>query len=248
MLTSWSANFHSIVASIPCTLSDLCPWSLSSAVFNFASASCSWLANSSLAFVVEDAMSRRSYMASQPGDPAFNNQKQILLGPSKLLTTIVYATPLDSSLLDTIRQRLRSDDFAKDVLAHIIPSPSSCFTLEGPSQHYQEFKWQEGLFCYKNLLYVLDGSPLLQVLEHCHDAPMAGHFGILPRSWIWWSARFGGLICKTLSKIMFAHVTPVVKPTLRSHRWVDLKISCKLSSAYYRQTDGKKERTNQMLD
>ena len=63
------------------------------------------------------------------------------------------------------------DDFAKDVLAHISPSPTSCSTLEGSSQHYQEFKWQDGLLFYKNLLYVPDGSPYLQVLEHCHDAP-----------------------------------------------------------------------------
>ena len=73
-----------------------------------------------------DALSRRSYLAPRPRDPTFNNQKQILLGPSKLQATIVYATPLDSSLLDTIRQRLHFDDFAKNVLAHITSSPASC--------------------------------------------------------------------------------------------------------------------------
>ena len=68
---------------------------------------------------------------------------------------------------------------------------ASCSTLEGSSQHYQEFKWQDGLLFYKNLLYVPDGSPRLQVLEHCHDAPMAGHFGIaktmeLVKRSFWW--------------------------------------------------------------
>ena len=48
-----------------------------------------------------------------------------------------------------------------------------------------------GLLFYKNLLYVPDGSPRLQVLEHCHDAPMAGHFGIaktmeLVKRSFWW--------------------------------------------------------------
>ena len=138
-----------------------------------------------------DALSRRSYLAPRPGDPAFDNQKQILLGPSKLQATTVYATPLDSRLVDTIRQQLHSDDFAKDVSAHISPSHASCSTLQDSSQHYQEFKWQDGLLFYKNLLYVPDGSPRLQVLEHCHDAPMAGHFGIaktmeLVKRSFWW--------------------------------------------------------------
>ena len=57
-----------------------------------------------------DALSRRSYLALRPRDPSFDNQKQILLGPSKLQATIIYAMPLDSSLLDTIRQQLQSDD------------------------------------------------------------------------------------------------------------------------------------------
>ena len=76
-----------------------------------------------------DALSRRSYLALRPGDPAFDNQKQTLLGPSKLQVTTIYATPLDSTLLDTIRQQLHSDDFAKDVLAHCGSSRPSSSTL-----------------------------------------------------------------------------------------------------------------------
>ena len=53
-----------------------------------------------------DALSQRSYLGLRPGDPAFDNLKQILLGPSKLQATTIYAMPLDSSLLDTIRQQL----------------------------------------------------------------------------------------------------------------------------------------------
>ena len=30
----------------------------------------------------------------------------------------------------------------------------------------------------QNLLYVRDGPPRLQVLQHCHESPMAGHFGV----------------------------------------------------------------------
>ena len=85
-----------------------------------------------------DALSRRSYLALRPRDPTFDNQKQILLEPSKLQATTIYATPLDSSLLDTIHQQLHSDDLAKDVLAHIGSSHASCSTLQGSPQHYQE--------------------------------------------------------------------------------------------------------------
>ena len=82
----------------------------------------------------------------------FENQKQILLGPSKPEATTVYATPLESSLVDIIRQRLHSDDFAQDVLPHIRPGHASCLTLQGLSQHYQEFKCHDVLLFYNNLL------------------------------------------------------------------------------------------------
>jgi hypothetical protein len=58
-------------------------------------------------------------LAPRFGDPAFNNQKQVLLGPTKLEAITVSNATLDSSLLDTIRQQLDTDDFAKDVFAHI---------------------------------------------------------------------------------------------------------------------------------
>ena len=86
--------------------------------------------------------------------------------------------PLDSSLLDIIRQQLHTDDFSKEVLTHICRNHASCSTLQESSQRYKEFKWQDNLLFYKNLLYVLDGAPCLQLLEHCHDVPIAGHIGI----------------------------------------------------------------------
>jgi hypothetical protein len=109
-----------------------------------------------------DSLSRRSYLAPRLGDPAFDNQKQILLGPTKLQPTTVSNAPLDSILLDIIRQQLDTDEFAKDVFAHLGRSDASCSRLHG-----------------------------LQVLEHCHDARMAGHFGIaktmeLVKRSFWW--------------------------------------------------------------
>jgi hypothetical protein len=108
-----------------------------------------------------DALSRRSYLALRPGDPDFDNQKQVLLGPTKLQATTIFATPLDSSLLDTIRQQLLSDEYAKEVFAHIGPHHASCSTLQESSQCYTDFKWQDNLLFYKNLLYVPARSPHL---------------------------------------------------------------------------------------
>jgi hypothetical protein len=133
-------------------------------------------------------------LAPRLGDPAFDNKTQVLLGPVKLQVTTVSNVPQDSSLLDTIRQQLHTNDFAKNVFAHLGPSDASCSTLSGSSRHDKEFKWQDNLLFYKNLLYVPDGSSRLQVFEHdkhCHDACMARHFGIaktieLVKRSFWW--------------------------------------------------------------
>ena len=106
---------------------------------------------------------------------------------------------------------ISSHELAKDGLAHIGSSHASCSTLQGSPEHYQDFKWQDGLLFYKNLLYVLHRSPWLQVLEHCHNS-LWMHILVLPRPLSWWIVRFGGLTCKTLPKITFAHVTPIVEP------------------------------------
>ena len=52
-----------------------------------------------------EALSRRPYMELQPGESAFENQKQILLAPDRLRLMAFHAidTPEDSSLLDSIR-------------------------------------------------------------------------------------------------------------------------------------------------
>ena len=127
-----------------------------------------------------DALSRRSYMELQPGEAAFENQKQILLGPDRLRLMAFHAidTPEDSSLLDSIREHLGTDEFAQDILNHIIPDRASCSQSQNPRQDYNQFSWHDGLLFRQNLLYVPDGPSRLRVLQQCHDTPMAGHFGI----------------------------------------------------------------------
>ena len=127
-----------------------------------------------------DALSRRSYMELRPGEPAFEHQKQILLGPNRLRLMVVNAitTLENSTLLDSIRDHMANDDFAKDVLDHIVPDRASCSRSKYPRNDYRQFYWHGGFLFRRNLLYVPDGPPRLQVLQHCHDSPMAGHFGV----------------------------------------------------------------------
>ena len=87
-------------------------------------------------------------------------------------------TPEDSSLLDSIREHLGTDEFAQDILNHIIPDRASCSQSQNPRQDYNQFSWHDGLLFRQNLLYVPDGPSRLRVLQQCHDTPMAGHFGI----------------------------------------------------------------------
>jgi transposase InsO family protein len=127
-----------------------------------------------------DALSRRSYMELRPGEVAFESQKQILLGSDRLRLMEVHATETasDSGLLYSIREQINVDEFAQDILDHIIPDRASCSRSSKPRQDYNLFTSHDGLLFRQNLLYVPDGPSRLQVLQHCHDTPMAGHFGI----------------------------------------------------------------------
>ena len=69
-----------------------------------------------------NALSRRSYLAPRPSDPVFDNQKQVILGLTQLQATLVFDTPLDSNIIDTIRQDLKTNVFAQDSLDQIDPT------------------------------------------------------------------------------------------------------------------------------
>ena len=127
-----------------------------------------------------DALSRRSYMAPCLGEPTFDHQKQILLGPDRLQVMVVNAfkMPTDSMLISTIRTDLEADEFAQDVLNHIIPDRASCSRSVNSRNDYNQFSWHDNLLFRNNLLYVPDGRSRLLILQHCHDMPMAGHFGV----------------------------------------------------------------------
>jgi transposase InsO family protein len=127
-----------------------------------------------------DALSRRSYLAPHPGEPTFEQQKRILLGPDHVGQMIanISQAPLDSSLLDQISSDINGDVFAQDILDHILPDRASCSTNNNSHIVYDQFRWRNGFLFRKDLLYIPDGPARLQVLHQCHDIPMAGHFGV----------------------------------------------------------------------
>ena len=77
-----------------------------------------------------DALSRRSYVAPRPGDLAFDNKKQVILGPTRLQATWVSDTPLDSRIIETIREDLKTDVFAQGILVQIDSSRAPCSQLQ----------------------------------------------------------------------------------------------------------------------
>ena len=107
------------------------------------------------------ALSRRSYLAPRPGDPTFDNQKQVTLGPTWLRATSVFDTPLDSSIIDTMREDLKTYVFAQAILDQINPSRASCSRSPQSSTDYRQFKWHDGLLFFKDIVYVPDGSSRL---------------------------------------------------------------------------------------
>ena len=105
----------------------------------------------------EDALSRRSYMVPCLGEPTFDHQKQILLGPDRLqvMATNAFKMPTDSFLISTIRTHLETvDEFAQDVLNHIIPDRASCSRSVNSRNDYNQFSSHDNLLFRNNLLYV----------------------------------------------------------------------------------------------
>jgi hypothetical protein len=125
-----------------------------------------------------DALSRWSYLAPRPCEAAFDDQQPILLGLVRLQAVEVSTMPLDSNILNSIHQDIHTDPFAQEVLAHIDLSRASYSKAQHPHVDYCQFTWQNGSLFYKGLIYVPDGSSRIQVLPHCHDTYLAGHFGI----------------------------------------------------------------------
>ena len=59
-------------------------------------------------------------------EPAFDNQQQVILGLTVLQATQVFGMPMDSHLINTKREDVKTNAFAQAILAQIDPSRASC--------------------------------------------------------------------------------------------------------------------------
>jgi hypothetical protein len=114
-------------------------------------------------------------LAPKPGEPAFDHQKQVLLGLDRLqlLVTKVSETLYDSNFLEGIRAKIYSDDLAQDILDHIIPNCGSSSQSKISRMDYSKFRWHDGLLFPNNKMYIPDVPSRLEVLQYCHDSPLA---------------------------------------------------------------------------
>ena len=58
-------------------------------------------------------------LAPRPSDPALNNQKQVILGATRLQAMWVFDTTLDSHIINTIHEDLKTNVFAQAILDQI---------------------------------------------------------------------------------------------------------------------------------
>ena len=132
-----------------------------------------------------DALSRRPDFALRPGDAAYAQQSHSVFKPDQLQ---LFSTLMlhDDNLLQAIAKATKTDPFA----TAIIKSMHGSSTATQRSDLHQ-FTVQDGLLYRDHLLYVPEGSCRTQVLQTCHDDPLAGHFGVaktleLVSRGFWW--------------------------------------------------------------
>ena len=67
---------------------------------------------------------------------------------TRLQATQVFGMPMDSHVIDTIREDLKTDAFAQAILVQIDPSRASCSQSQRPGTDYRQFKYHEGLLFF----------------------------------------------------------------------------------------------------
>jgi hypothetical protein len=82
--------------------------------------------------------------------------------------------PSDDPLLPVVREGLVNDTWASKMMARLHNTSLS----PEDRKELENFEIRDGLIYFQGLLYVPDGVARLQVLQHRHDARLAGHFGI----------------------------------------------------------------------
>ena len=98
---------------------------------------------------------------------------------------------MDSRIIETIREDLKTDASAQAILAHIDSSRATCSQSPQPGTDYRQFKCHDELLFLKKLLYDPNGSCHLRVVQNFHATYIVGHFGstktlnLIQRSF-WW--------------------------------------------------------------
>ena len=86
-------------------------------------------------------------------------------------------------LIDSIRSNLDADEFTRDDWNHVILHHAFCSTSKGPHKDYSQFTWHGNLHFLNNLQYILGSHSRLLILQHCHNVPMARHYGVY-KTWV----------------------------------------------------------------
>ena len=89
----------------------------------------------------------------------------------------VFDTPLDSHIIDTICEDLKTDVFAQAILNQNDTSRASCSWSQQPGMDCRQFECHDYLLFFNKLFYVPNGFYHLRIVQNCPDIYTVGHFG-----------------------------------------------------------------------
>lgn len=128
-----------------------------------------------------DALSRRDICLLEGGKPS-NKTSMTLLDPSKFVAppsavvnslTTAPVEPENNEILDIIKKDIVSDPHFGPIVSLFKSTPSD------PSSIPSNYSFNDDLLFYNGLICTPSNNQVKKlILEECHDAPAAGHFGI----------------------------------------------------------------------
>ena len=119
-----------------------------------------------------DGLSRRGEHRSKEGERAVTQQHAVLLKPHVFKLNNVALRSKDSNFVQEIVEALEHDALAKEI------KESKENGREDAGKYGMFELAPNGLVLRHGLIYVPSLPLKLQVLKSCHDAPLAGHYGV----------------------------------------------------------------------
>jgi RNase H-like domain found in reverse transcriptase/Reverse transcriptase (RNA-dependent DNA polymerase)/Integrase zinc binding domain/Chromo (CHRromatin Organisation MOdifier) domain/Retroviral aspartyl protease len=119
-----------------------------------------------------DALSRQTNFELKSNDPEVLGQFQALLKPDQLRLNNIqtWSLPADHDLFLEITSTLLSNDFSSAIIQQI----SNDSVLP---RHLTKYSLQDKLLFYEDRIFVPEISTRTKILQLCHDANLAGHYG-----------------------------------------------------------------------